>query len=84
MENKSEWNLGPDCLHPAKSYTSSRLDEAVKLRIDEKKLTINKNKSANLQKLPSMEPVSIFTRFKRTVELGPDKIALGGFKTHLK
>jgi hypothetical protein len=70
MENSVEWDLGPDCLYPAASYVSTSLDTAVKLRIDEKKLTLNK-------KVCSLIPVSIFTRFKKTVEEGPNKVALG-------
>ncbi len=70
MEEFINWDLGPDCLYPASSYITNKLDGAVKLRIDEKRLTINR-------KNPTFEPVSIFTRFKMTVEKGPEKIALG-------
>jgi hypothetical protein len=70
MGKAIQWDLGPDCLYPASCYTTSKLDGAVKLRIDGERLTLNK-------KNPSFEPVSIFTRFKQTVEEGPEKIALG-------
>jgi hypothetical protein len=70
--NKPEWNLGPDNLYPASSFTSSNLNDAVKVRNDYKKLTINK-------KHPSTTPVSIFTKFKQSVENHPDKAALGMF-----
>jgi hypothetical protein len=72
MDTKFEWNLGPDSIQPAKSYTSTRLDEPVKLRIDERKLVINKNSQ-------EYEPISIFTRFKRRVEERPDHVALGNW-----
>jgi hypothetical protein len=65
-----EWNLGPDNLFPAKSYTSTRLGEAVIPRNDSSKLTINKKSSKTV-------PTSIFTKFKETVERTPDRVALG-------
>ncbi len=60
------WTHGPDMLHPAESYLTTDLSGAVKLR-----KTDNNN-----------HPLSIYTKFKRTVELGPNQIALGLFSTH--
>jgi hypothetical protein len=57
------WQNGPDKIHPAKSFTSTRLDEAVKLRVTNHLMT----------------PVSIYSIFKKTVERHPDKTALGKF-----
>jgi hypothetical protein len=70
MENDSEWDLGPDNLYPTSLETATRLCDAVKLRINDKKLTINK-------KNPDCVPISLFTKFKQIVEQGPSKIALG-------
>jgi hypothetical protein len=52
---------GPDDLCPATSYTSTKLNEAVKLRLETNDKT----------------PISIFTKFKKTVDQLPHKIALG-------
>lgn len=60
---KAEWKNGPDNLCPADSYYSSRLDKPVKLRTSE----------ADLKKYPT---ISIYTMFKRTVELKPNHPAL--------
>jgi hypothetical protein len=65
-----EWNLGPDNLYPAKSYTTCKLNEATKLRDDSRKLTINK-------KTLNRTPISVYTKFKETVEKSPNKPALG-------
>jgi hypothetical protein len=66
----ADWNLGPDNLYPTQKATACKLDDAVKLKTDEKKLTLN-------PKDLRIEPVSLFTKFKQTVEEGPEKIALG-------
>ncbi len=71
-EQSFVWRLGPDNIHPARSYTTCKLDEAVKLRLDNHPLKMNREQY-NL----NFKPISIFTKFKNTVELGSDNIALG-------
>jgi hypothetical protein len=73
MENQEqifENYSGPDCVIPATSYASAKLDQPVKLRVDY---------ARDNQKNHSYEPLSIYTRFKRTVEQGPDSKALGKY-----
>jgi hypothetical protein len=66
----AEWCMGPDNLHPARSYTTSRLDEAVKLRLDNHPFRVDRM-------AVDFKPISIFSKFKNTVELGSDRIAMG-------
>jgi long-subunit acyl-CoA synthetase (AMP-forming) len=54
---------GPDCLFPAESFYASKLNDSVKLRTSER----------DLKKFPL---ISIYTMFKRTVELNPNHAAL--------
>ncbi len=61
-----DWNSGPDELHPADSYTTTRLDGAVKLRYD-----------CAGESLYDLKPESLYTVFKATVKRVPNKIALG-------
>jgi hypothetical protein len=66
----NNWNFGPDTLYSAKSYTATKLNQAVKIRLIRENQTISKTYSEN-------RITSIFTRFKSTVEKGPKQIALG-------
>ena len=59
---------GTDTLLPAESYTCSRLDQVVKLRV---------SKSSDLVKYP---PLSVYSMFKRTASIRPNHDALV-FKT---
>jgi long-chain-fatty-acid--CoA ligase ACSBG len=58
-----QWTSGPDRLMPAASYISNKLDQPVKLRFSEN----------DLKRYP---PLSIYTIFKKTVDLKPDHDAL--------
>jgi hypothetical protein len=57
------WSAGPDKLMPAESYYSTKLDQPVKLRLGE----------LDAKKYP---PISIYTSFKKTVDMRPDHDAL--------
>ncbi len=59
---KFNWCLGPDVIYPATSCTTTKLDGAVKIKT-EKKHT-------------DSEIISLYTRFKNTVEKAPKHSAL--------
>jgi hypothetical protein len=63
--NTIDWNYGPDTLYVATKSAANHLAEAVTIRIG----------TTSTQS----QIVSIYTRFKRTVEKGPKKIALGKY-----
>jgi hypothetical protein len=65
-----EWNYGPDRLYPADSYTTVKIDGAVKLHLSD---------SDNVPFYES-KPESVYTSFKRTVERIPNNIALGKYR----
>ncbi len=58
----SGWNLGPDSVCPAKSAISTSLDEAVTLRLEAR---------------DDVPVLSVYTRFKQTVDRLPKHAALG-------
>lgn len=64
----AEWNLGPDNLRPTNSYTSIKLTDPVKLRLDDE--------------FSQLKPISIYTKFRNTVEEIPNYPAIGKFNYH--
>ena len=61
--NASLWSSGPDEVMPAENFTTSRLDQPVKLRATEQ----------DLQRIP---PVTIYTVFKKIVDAKPNHDAM--------
>ena len=57
------WNLGPDTLHPADSFTTTDINKAVKLRL-------------NVDDLKAYPPISIYSQFKRIAFRKPNHHAL--------
>ena len=64
IKKLSSYNLGPDHVLPANSYTATKLHESVKLRYN----SLNK-----------LKPTSLHTIFKQRVDKTPNHAALGIF-----
>ena len=62
------WNLGPDNICPANSFTSTKLADPVKIRQTYKD-----------EKLNELQPLSLYTLFKFRAISMPEHAALGTF-----